>query len=290
MEFRSLIKMAYFMILRCLPKRLRLQLNFLRRQGYWPDLDNPNTFSERLLTRALQGDRPDFSRWADKIEAKHLVRELVGDRYLIPTLWTGDQIGRPAFESLPAPFVLKATNASGANAFVWSEAEKVYERVVPRLIRQRDSFISSTEEAFYRTIPARFIAEPLLTDLHGKVPNDLKFHVFGGEVLAIQVDMDRFGDHRRNFYDPEWRRLDLSILYPNATEDAPRPQALDEMLDLARRLSSDFDYVRVDLYELAGRPLFGELTFVHGGGYEVFTPRSLDREWGELWGRARACL
>ena len=48
-------------------------------------------------------------------------------------------------------------------------------------------------------------------------------------------------------------------------------------------LSEDFDYVRVDLYEVERKIYFGELTFTDGSGYDILQPDKYDVEWGTYW-------
>ncbi|HVI90125.1 MAG TPA: ATP-grasp fold amidoligase family protein [Dongiaceae bacterium] len=43
-----------------------------------------------------------------------------------------------------------------------------------------------------------------------------------------------------------------------------------------------FSFVRVDLYAVDGRPLFGELTFFPDAGYAYLNPPAFDRRLGEL--------
>lgn len=62
--------------------------------------------------------------------------------------------------------------------------------------------------------------------------------------------------------------------------DIPRPASLDRMLDAAKRLSSGFPQVRVDLYEVAGNPVFGELTFTSSAGMDT----GFSQEFQELMG------
>lgn len=46
-----------------------------------------------------------------------------------------------------------------------------------------------------------------------------------------------------------------------------RPKHFDLMVEYAKKLSSDFKFVRVDFYEIQGKIYLGELTFIPGGGY-----------------------
>ena len=47
-------------------------------------------------------------------------------------------------------------------------------------------------------------------------------------------------------------------------------------------LSQGIPHIRIDLYEVAGRVYFGEMTFFHGFGMEVFRPRSFEEHLGDL--------
>ena len=84
------------------------------------------------------------------------------------------------------------------------------------------------------------------------------------------MDTDRFENHTRNFYDTEWRRLDVEWAYPSRSCDDPKPEALDEMLRVASALSAPFDFIRVDLYAIDGKVRVGEMTNCpDGGGGEI---------------------
>lgn len=97
------------------------------------------------------------------------------------------------------------------------------------------------------------------------------------------LDIGRFVNHRRALYTPEWTKMDVALYYPLAEEDIPRPKLLPRMIEVAEILSADFDYVRIDLYEVDGRIFFGEATFMPDAGYGKFTPISYDRIWGDRW-------
>ena len=55
------------------------------------------------------------------------------------------------------------------------------------------------------------------------------------------------------------------------------------MITLAERLGRDTDFVRVDLYDVDGRIVFGELTSFPAGGDNPFIPESFDEEFGRPW-------
>ena len=117
--------------------------------------------------------------------------------------------------------------------------------------------------------------------------NDYKFWVFDGNVKFIQVDLDRFSHHKRQFYDVNWRRLDVQLKYPTGDSCLPPPRNLDAMRAAAEQLADDLPFVRVDLYDCATGPRFGEMTFWPEAGLCSFRPRRLDRELGALWSYPR---
>jgi len=132
-------------------------------------------------------------------------------------------------------------------------------------------------------VPRRVIVEELLASPDGGVPDDYKFFVFHGECGFVQVDAGRFGHRTQDFFDPRWNHLDLSGGPPWA-DPQPRPPArLAEMIDVAQRLGAGTDFVRVDLYNVGGRIVFGELTSYPAGGDSPFYPERFNEEFGRPW-------
>lgn len=74
-----------------------------------------------------------------------------------------------------------------------------------------------------------------------------------------------FNRPRRNFYSLNWELLPIQINYSAHSQPVERPDQLTEMIEIAKILSSDFLLVRVDLYQIADRALFGESTLTPNG-------------------------
>ncbi len=111
---------------------------------------------------------------------------------------------------------------------------------------------------------------------------DYKIFCFNGVAKLIEVDLDRFTNHKRNIYDTEWNFLPVSIKYQRDTDARiEKPAKLDEMLAVAEKLSKGIPHVRVDLYLINDRIYFGEMTFYHGSGVETFSPEAFGLEMGE---------
>lgn len=277
------------LVVRHLPTRLYLPLVYRWRLGRWGDFEKPQTLSEKLQWKKLHGNLPFHTTVCDKHAVREWVAQRVGDRYLIPQIAVFDSAEQLDLAALPEPCIIKTTHASAQNVIIRDkrlvQAEELKARF-RRWLGQNEYDLS--REPQYRDIPPRLVVEPLLTDADGGIPMDFKLHCFHGNVEIIQVDIDRFTDHRRNLYDVNWRLLPFTWslwkrnrpLWPNGRA-VVRPEKLEEMIAVARTLSKEFDYVRVDLYNCRGRVYFGELTLHHGGGWERFDPSSYDRLYGE---------
>lgn len=111
--------------------------------------------------------------------------------------------------------------------------------------------------------------------------SDYKFFCFDGEVKALFVGTERnTGNVKFDFFDADFNHLDLVQTHPMSGHDIEKPQNFELMKELATKLSKGIPHVRVDLYNIAGRIYFGELTFYHHGGFEPFHPKCWDKEFG----------
>ena len=261
--------------------RWRINLTYWWRHGRLPDLDTPQTFTELVQVRKLAGADAAMVRMSDKVVAKQIVGAQLGADWLIPTLWSGTEL--PAKPIWPVPFVVKARHGCNQTAFVFDDAID-WGSVRTRAARwMRSRYGYWLDEDLYASIPRGIIIEPFM-GLPPELPVDYKFYVFGGRVEYVQVHLGRGRRHRWMVFDRGWRRVSAA----SADPDPAPPASLGRMIAAAETLSDGRDFVRVDLYEIDGRPLFGEMTFYPGSGLDRFDPVSLDARLGADWLRALA--
>lgn len=261
--------------------RLRIALTYLWRHGHLPDVDNPQTFTEHVQYRKLYDRDHRMVQTADKVAVKDMVADRLGSEWIIPTYWHGDAL--PVAPIWPMPFMVKARHGCNQYAVVWDENADwgAIRRMAHRWTARHYGYW--LDEWVYSRIPRGIIVEPFVGDGRS-LPVDYKFYVFGGRVQFIQVHLDRGGRHRWIVFDRLWRRVSS----PTADADPAPPQTLQRMIEAAEALATGFDFVRVDLYEISGRPLFGEMTFYPGSGLDRFDPVSLDLVIGQYWSAAKA--
>jgi hypothetical protein len=279
---RRLLKRVWTLFADMLPKTLHVRIDHLRIHGKLPNLEHPRTFSEKITHRKLYDLDPRMPKLIDKIAAKEQMAARFGPGFVIPSLGTFNSEDEVDFAALPYPCVVKASHGSGMNVFL-TERPANEQKVRRQLHRfMRGNHYTPAEEWAYSQVQPRLLVEPMLRGGdHGLI--DYKFHTFDGNVFAIQVDIDRFTDHRRCFFNPNWERMPFSLFYPEALEEIAPPRDLNSMLHYARQIGAGFSYVRVDLYEVEGRCKFGEATFYPGAGLETFDPPKFDEIFGRQW-------
>ena len=289
MSMHSVIKWIYlkiekFELLNFLPDELFVRLLYRVAMGKKLDLKHPRSFNEKIQWIKLYDHNPLYTVVADKYAVREYVKDKVGEEYLIPLLGKWDSVDDIAFDELPDSFVLKCNHDSGGVVICGDRKDLDVEAAKKKLRSHlKRNHYSLSREWGYKEIRRCIIGEKYLIDDETKELRDYKFFCFNGKPAMIQVDFDRFVDHKRNLYTPDWELLDLTIKCPNdPSADIRRPVNLDEMLAISEKLSAGFPEMRVDLYSVNGKTYFGELTVYHGGGIEKFTPESYGLKLGDM--------
>ena len=245
------------------------------------------SFSHGPLTKKFSGLKSsivirDCRNAGIRSLVKDFVRDRLGSEWLIPTLWQGERLPPLEQRTWPVPFVVKANNGSGWNVFVRQESDLNWSDI-ERLVEQwRTTAYGGIGEWLYGEIKPALLVEPFIGNL-AEFPIDYKLWTFGGKVKLIGVDTDREHDHKRAMFDTDWRRLPFTVEYPSDRRLIPRPLSLERMIKAAEILAEDFPFVRVDFYEVAGAPKFGEMTFYPTSGFGEFDPPDWDAKVGTLW-------
>ena len=102
--------------------------------------------------------------------------------------------------------------------------------------------------------------------------------------MYIEIDYTaECGTEYVNIYNTQWQLQTMTFGYPNMLEPVDEPPLFHEMLKLAQRLVSPFDYCRADFLMSEDTLYFSELTFAPNAGRTKIQPLSWDFKLGELW-------
>lgn len=282
---RSKIKLLILCKLsRCYSDEKFLKRLFKLRMGKELNLDNPQTFSEKLQWLKLNNRQPVMCDMVDKVEAKKYVANLIGEEYIIPTLGVYNSVDEIDFEALPNQFVLKCTHDSGGLVICKDKSKLDIAASKKKLAKSlKCNYYYQNREWPYKNLTPRIIAEQYMEDESGYELKDYKFFCFDGEVKALFIATDRGVENEEtkfDFFDTDFNHLPFTNGHPNALRKINKPAGFEEMKQLASKLSTGHPHLRVDFYDINGKIYFGELTFYHWSGTMPFEPEEWDYTFG----------
>lgn len=197
------------------------------------------------------------------------------------TKWYGvwEHAGDIDWDSLPQKFILKTNHASGQNIIV-TDKDKVDRDAITK---QFDEWLHTNHyylvaEWQYKNIVPKVFAEELLSD----EILDYRVFCFNGEPELIWTTKLIGHTYYSSTYDTNWKKVDITWQNWYVNEDHEKPNLLDYILDVARKLSADFNMVRVDLFNVNGKVYFSKLTFTQNGGFEQNLPFEWDVKMGKM--------
>lgn len=274
----------YKRLYRIIPPAIIVKQQYKQYFGKDLDLGNPQTFNEKLQWKKIYDHNPIYTVCADKYRVRDLVKEKIGEKYLIPLYLATNKPGDIDFDKITTPFIVKPNHMSAKYMLVKTKSDLNPEEIRKNCVEWlNNNFYYDGLEWHYKNIEPMIVVEKLLLTDEGKVPEDYKFFCFDGKVKIIQVSTDRFGDRKLTYLDTEWNILPFRSQECEIKMDVKKPQNLVELISTAERLSKDFDFVRVDLYSLNNEVYFGELTFTPYAGFNKYYPEEFDEILGRFF-------
>ena len=260
-----------------LKKKFRLNI------GIELDLENPQTFNEKLQWLKLYDRKDIYTTMVDKYEAKKYVADIIGEEYIIPTLGVYDKFEEVDFNKLPKQFVMKCTHNSGGIVICRDKA-KLNKRAAKKKIEKamKRNYYYSCRDWPYKNVKPRIIVEDFIKDDMTDDLRDYKFMCFNGkpEYVYITVKND---DIFEDYYDMNFRLIDINHGFRRSEIDFKKPELFDKMVGIVKKLSEGVPFLRVDLHYVNGKVLFGEMTFYDWGGLRPFSgDGGWDKKLGNL--------
>ena len=266
------------------PDKLYLKLLFRCKMGYWMDLENPKSFSEKLQWLKLYNRNPLYTTLVDKYAVKKWVADKIGGEYIIPTLGVWDNANDIDFDKLPNQFVLKTTNGGGGDVVICKDKSKFDKENAIKHLNQglKKSIYSKLREWPYKKVPPRIIAEKYMEDESGEL-RDYKIFCFNGIPQIFLLYKDRYDENKMtiDFFDKQKKWLDLTHPeFGRSIEKPILPNCYDEIFSLAKILSQSIPFVRCDFYIVNGSVFFGEMTFYPTSGFAPYKPFFWEEKMG----------
>ncbi len=209
---------------------------------------------------------------ADKFRVREYILEKGGNNILTRIYSHADSIKDMNIQDLPTQFVVKRNNDAGGVLVVedknimsdWKNRMYNLEKTTTRI------YGLEFGEYHYQYIRPHYFIEEYIGKADGSYPYDYKFYCMNGIPRAALVCIGRENEesmirflvdmrfHILNYMQGEKKLTDQEI-------QQFKPESWNELIKTATRLSEEFPFVRVDLYDFDGSVLFGEMTFTPMG-------------------------
>lgn len=294
MDYKKIIKnravrIRIMQALSFVPDKTMVSLQYRIKTGRKLNLKNPQRYTEKLQWYKLYYRDPVMAQCVDKYEVRKYVErcglaDILNECYGVYN--SPDEID---FDALPAQFVLKDTLGGGGNAVILVKDKSAVDWIA--ICDQMKKWVNESiyvktpgREWVYEGKKHRIIAEryiPSNPEKGGLI--DYKFLCFNGKAELLYVLADRTIGHGAEcgFFDLDFQKLPVteSDEEPLKRKILP-PLNYREMVRIAENLAGAFPCARIDLYNVEGRTVFGEITFFDSSGYMCFEPDEFDFKMG----------
>lgn len=268
--------------MRIIPIKLQLKTEYRCVTGKKLNLMSPKGFNEKLSWRKLYDHNPLYSKMVDKYEAKKIAAKLIGDKYIVPCYGVWNSFDEIDFNKLPNQFILKATHDSSGivicndkGTFNKNNAKEIIDKSL-----RTDYYLQGFEWP-YKNVTRRVLADKLLIDGNRKELQDYKWWCFNGEPKVMYItNKGALQQCEENFYDMEFKPLDIEHGFPRTVPEYEKPQQFEKMKELAGILSQGIPFVRIDFFVVEDKIFFGEFTFFDHAGLRPFEDNGWDEKLG----------
>ncbi len=272
-----------------IPDKLMIYFQYFYKTGRFLNLKNPTRYTEKIQHYKLNYRNELITKCSDKVLVREYVKEK-GFPFILNSIFlvvsNENEINNIDFDKLPKSFVVKLNTGSGNNIFINDKNQIDKFKLRKKLFKLlKISPIKDFREWGYYNIKPKILFEKTLDkDQNGDLP-DYKFFCFNGRVEFMYVMINYTINHKLgqcSFYDTNFTRLPFTRSeFRPIEKELDKPLNFDEMLNIANKLSEGFPHVRVDLYNVNKKIVFGEMTFYPASGYSIFKPDFYDRLIGD---------
>lgn len=267
-------------LIKWMPDSMFAKLSYRGLMGEKLNLKNPKTFNEKLQWLKVYDHREDYTSLVDKLKAKQIVGSIIGSEHIVPCYGSWENAEQIDFDTLPQRFVLKCNHDQGSVILV-SDKETLDKQKTIRYFddKLKHNTYYGTREYQYKNIKPKVFAEEYL----GQNIIDYKFYCFNGIPKFLYCGQDMSLGHmgKVDFFDLSWEPMPFYRTDYQRLGRIPKPYQLDEMIQIAYKLSKGVPFVRIDLFEIDNQIYFSEFTLCPASGYMPFVPKEYDRIVGD---------
>lgn len=267
------------------PKDIKrgIEMQYFLRMHKFLNLKNPKLFTEKIQWLKIYDLTPIKTTLADKLAVRNWIKEKIGEKYLKKIYGVYNTFDEIDFSILPEEYVIKTNHGCNMQLLVIEGGKVNMEKDKKRFTRHLNTNYAykSGYELQYKDIKPKIFTEEYIKNTN-EIFEYLFFCFHGEPEYILFASNKRTTNFYCTMYDKNWNNCHFNYGGKLHPYDILKPENFDEMLDIARILSKDFKFVRVDLHNINGKIYFGEMTFTPAGGFMKFNPPKYNMIFGDL--------
>ena len=227
--------------------------------------NNLTTIQDKLNWLLIHESPENKTNIVDKILLHEYSKKILGKDICVPIYKIYNNSDEINFGELPDKFVLKCNHGYGMNILCNNKSKLNKTDAIFKLNKwMKINFGLQTFEYQYININRKIFVEKYLCDNI----NDYKIYCFNGipKFIRVQKLLSDNITKINNYYNLDWTLNDIEsgiskyfIRRPDISIE--KPKHLNLMIEYAKKLSSNFVFVRVDFYDINNSVYLGEMTF-----------------------------
>lgn len=279
---------------------------------YWlkifglPNVALPHTVNEKYFWRKVFDRDPLFTVMADKLAVKEYLAQNFPDVPVAKVLWRGFDIRNCPSGLLRSRAILKANHSTSCLVRLGRDPVDLeeFDALTRRWLAKRPE-TPHGEWSYKYIVPELFVEKDVsrpdvpLMELSFMVAGDRFTYLLASINTKQHNQMERLYDfnfqatgarrlgHNCGLFPPRRRKLNV---YPDLPDDFPLPPNVEEIAEMAVRVSGGRDDVRTDFMWNGETWYFGEFTFYPSGGYRRLTNPEILEEMSRAWDLRRSWL
>lgn len=285
---RNKRQLIVWLIVKLIGEKSYLKIWYYLTTGKKLNLDNPQTFDEKMQWTKLNYRKSLVTQCADKYRVRSYIQKNGLSNILVPIYGVYKNTDDIDYSSLPNKFILKCNHISNGNVICFDKNNFNKKAVNKKLknFLKLNGYYSSLEWC-YKDISPLITCEKLLESEDEYGLKDINVFCFNGEPKFIMYNLDmckengEHGEGKRFICDVDFNELEIESALPPINKEAiKKPKEWEKILEYSKILSRPFPHVRVDFFVCDEKIYFAELTFYSAGGAVKLNPE----KWQKLVG------
>ncbi len=264
-----------------LPQEYYVKCYYEYYSGKKINYNNPVEFNQKLTWYKVFYRPKILNILVDKFAVRSFVKDRIGKEFLNECIGVYTNPSKINFDELPNQFVIKGVHGCNFNLIVKDKTKlnKIKARILMYKWLSKNYYYKGGLQWAYKDIKPRIVIEKFLEDKEVKELIDYKFYCFNGKPKFVLVQSDNLGKY---FYDLKWNLLPFQRS-EIIKELIKKPSNFEELIELSKKTSQDFPFVRADFYSINGKSIFGEMTFYPNNARVDFYPEKYNKIIGDYF-------